>query len=594
MTIGATPSLATTPGVLLSCPTPAPGTQVRWVGPGQTYTRLWDAVVAASNAYDTRGNTGPGDTICMAAGDYKDENAFATIKKPMTIVGVGGYAHLEAVNEQPPDGKAILTISSDVTIKGLEFSGSTVPDANGAGIRWEGGNLTIRQSYFHDNENGILGGGKVIDIQNSKFVNNGGGTGNTHAMYVFGTQTIVDSSYFESTNVGHHVKSLSPNTVVTNSTFEDGLGDPNHIPSYSIDLSNGGAATIRNNTFIQRNGQGSNSATNGIVVNYNFDRNGEFGKAPVNALTIEDNTLRNFRQGGVFVQNSTNVSADIEHNNIVGSGTTIVHGTATLANNANGFVPPAKLNTPAPAIVDDFANGLALMGGIQNPNGIQGNSGMTALGANIYLANRYQGVGVLDRQTGTSTLYHGPQDIEALGNDGTNLLAGTFTTDTVYRMATDGTILGTITLQLTNHLGITGIDSDGARLFVGSYDDGNVHIFDMAGLALGIIKTGLFVGIDVLSGLSFDRGDGTLWLTAGFGDGTIYHFDLAGDLLGMFRLMTIGSFNDMPIFAMFDITPMQSAAADIVEPGTATIFAFALLAAAWLRRRRPWVTPVPI
>src|SRR5262249_27474475 len=76
-----------------------------------------------------------------------------------------------------PNGKAILIISgNNTTIENLEFSGAIVADQNGAGIRYQGGDLTIRHSYFHDNEDGILGQGGLSNtalIENSIFERNG-------------------------------------------------------------------------------------------------------------------------------------------------------------------------------------------------------------------------------------------------------------------------------------------------------------------------------------------------------------------------------------------------------------------------------------
>lgn len=44
----------------------------------------------------------------------------------------------------------------------IEFSGATVPDKNGAGIRQEGVPLTVRHCRFHDNENCILAGDVLV------------------------------------------------------------------------------------------------------------------------------------------------------------------------------------------------------------------------------------------------------------------------------------------------------------------------------------------------------------------------------------------------------------------------------------------------
>ena len=69
-------------------------------------------------------------------------------------------------------GKAIWVVSgNDTTIENIEMTGATVADANGAGIRQEGKNLTVRGCYFHDNQDGILAGdaaGSTILIEHSR------------------------------------------------------------------------------------------------------------------------------------------------------------------------------------------------------------------------------------------------------------------------------------------------------------------------------------------------------------------------------------------------------------------------------------------
>ncbi|MBV9252080.1 MAG: right-handed parallel beta-helix repeat-containing protein [Acetobacteraceae bacterium] len=186
-----------------------------------------------------------GDTIDVLAGTYI--NDFATIKTKITIQGVGGMAHFVAT-QPPPNGKAILVTDTDVTINNLEFSGTQVPDGNGAGIRYEGGNLVINNSYFHDNQDGLLAAADPsgsITINNSEFAHNGTGDGYTHNLYVgeVGSLTIT-GSYFHDAVVGHEIKSRALNTTITNSRIVDG---PTGTASYSIDLPNGGNAKISNN-----------------------------------------------------------------------------------------------------------------------------------------------------------------------------------------------------------------------------------------------------------------------------------------------------------------------------------------------------------
>ena len=146
------------------------------VGAGQQFATL-SAALAASH---------DGDTIYVAAGVYV--NDFAIIKTKVEIVGVGGMAHLvHDGSVSIPNGKAILVTNTDVSLDHIEFSGARVADDNGAGIRYQGGNLTITNCYFHNNQDGILAAASptgVIAIDRSEFGFNGAGDGLTHNLYV--------------------------------------------------------------------------------------------------------------------------------------------------------------------------------------------------------------------------------------------------------------------------------------------------------------------------------------------------------------------------------------------------------------------------
>ena len=83
--------------------------------------------------------------------------------------------------------KAAETLNSSIIIDNFEFSGAQVSDANGAGIRYEGGNLTLNGCYFHNNEDGLLGGTwptGTLTVNNSEFAFNGRGDGQTHNFYI--------------------------------------------------------------------------------------------------------------------------------------------------------------------------------------------------------------------------------------------------------------------------------------------------------------------------------------------------------------------------------------------------------------------------
>ena len=82
-----------------------------------------------------------------------------------------------------------IKLCQHVTIRGITFTGARVPDHNGAGIRAEGRNLTVENSRFIDNEEGLLAGVftvSTITIRNSYFKGNGlcTGSGCAHGVYV--------------------------------------------------------------------------------------------------------------------------------------------------------------------------------------------------------------------------------------------------------------------------------------------------------------------------------------------------------------------------------------------------------------------------
>src|SRR4051812_20497641 len=185
------------------------------VGPGEQFAKISDAISAAQN----------GDTINVDAGTYT--NDYASISKNITLQGVGGMVKLVSTG-YIPNGKGIFVTNGNITINNFEFSGAKVLDANGAGIRYETGDLALNNCYFHDNENGLLGGYRTTDsitINNSEFAYNGRGDGQTHNLYVgtIGSLTI-NNSYFHDAKVGHEIKSRALNTTITNSRILDLAG----------------------------------------------------------------------------------------------------------------------------------------------------------------------------------------------------------------------------------------------------------------------------------------------------------------------------------------------------------------------------------
>src|SRR5213075_1730797 len=113
------------------------------VGPGQQFSTIAAAINASQN----------GDSIQVQAGTYV--NDYATINTDITLQVVGGMVNMVSTG-LIPNGKAILITRGNDTINHFSFSGAQVNDGNGAGIRYEGGNLILNNDYFHDNQEGLL------------------------------------------------------------------------------------------------------------------------------------------------------------------------------------------------------------------------------------------------------------------------------------------------------------------------------------------------------------------------------------------------------------------------------------------------------
>ncbi len=243
--------------------------------------------------------------------------------------------------EAPPSGKGILVTQTDVTVQNLSFSGAAVSDGNGAGIRYEGGNLVIIDSYFHDNQNGLLGNSDsngTIRITGSEFDHNGTGDGYTHNLYVNEIASLViDDSYFHDAVVGHQIKSRAQSTTITNSRIYDDSG----TGSYSIDLPNGGVGVIRDNVIEQ----GPNT-DNPNIIHYG----GESAAYAGSSLTIADNMVVNdLTNSGTLLNNATTVTASMSGNDVYGlTSDRIASGPARCLGHDSRLHASTSLDTSAP------------------------------------------------------------------------------------------------------------------------------------------------------------------------------------------------------------------------------------------------------
>lgn len=221
-----------------------------------------------------------------------------------------GRALLRAAGKAA-EQKAIWVIKGDrVSITGIEFEGAKVRDKNGAGIRAEGNGLTIKNCYFHHNENGILTGRfpeSNIVIEYSEFGHNGHGDGQSHNLYVGEVKSLtLRFNYFHHARIGHQIKSRAHvNHILYNRIMDEKTGDS----SYLIDVPDGGLAYIIGNSIQQ-----GPDTDNYAMISYGTN----FRNHPVNGLYVINNTLVNDRlKGGIFVVNASPVMDVRVANNIM-------------------------------------------------------------------------------------------------------------------------------------------------------------------------------------------------------------------------------------------------------------------------------------
>ena len=283
---------------------PGPVRHVLHVGPSEPIKSI---SVAASMARD-------GDTVQIDAGDYHEDVVASWGQNDLTIQGVGGNARLFA-DGSSAEGKAIWVVRGGrIRVENIDFINARVSDRNGAGIRFEKGDLWVRNCLFFANENGLLTSDEEhssLVIENSEFAYNGAGDGFSHNLYVGKLKSLVVlASYFHHANVGHLFKSRAiRNDILYNRLTDEMEGRA----SYELDLPNGGTALVLGNIIQQ-----GTDTENSTVISY-----GEEGMSgPDNALYLASNTLVNDKEGaGAFLRVPKAGARVVSVNNLlVGSG----------------------------------------------------------------------------------------------------------------------------------------------------------------------------------------------------------------------------------------------------------------------------------
>jgi hypothetical protein len=208
------------------------------------------AFESLQEAVDAIGN-GSG-TIVIAPGRYRQ----CAVQEAGQVTFTASAPGTVTFDRETCEGKAALVLRGrSATVDGIIFQNMRVPDANGAGIRIEQGDLIVTESLFRDSESGILSAANpsgTIRVERSTF----SGLGRcdrdldcAHSIYIgnYG-RLVVRRSRFERGMGGHYVKSRAGRIEVSDSSFDDTAGK---ATNYMIDLSEGATGTIVRNTFVQ-------------------------------------------------------------------------------------------------------------------------------------------------------------------------------------------------------------------------------------------------------------------------------------------------------------------------------------------------------
>ena len=332
------------------------------VGPGQLYTTPCKAFAAAAS----------GDIVQIQAATYVGD-VCGIYAHNLIIRGINGRPKIDAGGRNAMGKGTWVVVGNNITVENVEIYGAKVPDLNGAAIRLEGTHFTMRKSFLHSNQNGILTGAKLdsdILIENSEFARNGYGTGQTHNLYIGTVRSLTFRYNFtHDAHVGHNLKSRAQTNKILYNRFSS--LKPGEVgstaagaPSYEIDLPNAGYAYIIGNVIQQ---PAANS--NGSMVAYGS----EGASNPGHYLYVVNNTFLNDDPvRGTFVLVGASVTKPILLQNNIFSGIgSLTNQVAAVAKTnyrsvAPGFVNRATydLRPTANALIIDAgsAPGVALSG----------------------------------------------------------------------------------------------------------------------------------------------------------------------------------------------------------------------------------------
>lgn len=296
------------------------------VGPAQSLRRPSDAARVAQD----------NDIIEIQAGRYVGDAALWT-QNGLLLRGVNGRPHLDSQGRTVQDQGIWVFRGNDIVVENIEFSGARSRHRNGSGIRFFGRNLTVRDSYFHHNEDGVLtwtSPDSDILIERSVFAHNGAGDGQSHNIYIGKVRRFtLRFSHSHDSVSGHEVKSRARiNHIEYNRLTDEGDGNS----SYLVDIPEGGAAYVLGNV-LEKGARAENPNAIAFASEERGDAEG--------GLWVVNNTFYNRHPNATFVANRSKAPVLVVNNVLAGAPAVLLDGGGTDRDNyrrpQGGMVDPA-------------------------------------------------------------------------------------------------------------------------------------------------------------------------------------------------------------------------------------------------------------
>jgi len=245
-------------------------------GPDAVPMALDEAVRAAKD----------GDTIELLSGEYR--STLLIENRRLTLRGVGSKPPLISGEGKLRQSLALWTVrGGEVRLENLEFRGARGADGSGAGVRMEGGRLSLKNVAFFDNEVGLITAqdeAAELDIESCVFGGSPRVVGGLYHLLNVGRigKFSVTATRFQQGFEGHLIKTRAKENYITYNFIHDGVRGG---ASYEVEVARGGLAVIVGNVIAQ----GADSR-NPVLLAYGT----ELQTWPVNELYVAHNTFVNY------------------------------------------------------------------------------------------------------------------------------------------------------------------------------------------------------------------------------------------------------------------------------------------------------------